>query len=417
MTSEDDENNQKKNAELLGNFSGVINRKVNSGLDYLVILDDIFDFLDPLIPFDRIGIALLEQNGEQVRLKWVKSKIPAKNLNVGYVAPLKGSSLDDLAKTWKPRIINDVVEYLQKHPSSKSTASLIRDGMLSSLTFPLSAGNEAVGFAFFSSAKPNAYRDAHIELFSGIVDELSMLVQYGKLNLSFESKKSSGEVLRSTLHELRSPLSIIQGYVELMKDKDWFHQLDDVNKNLFSILQRNTDAMFGIISELANSEKPENDPHKIKKQEVTLATFCREIAADGNILATRKKINFELKISAALPLIWIFDPYKIKQVLDNLLTNAVKFSHTGSKITFIVNLDSKNNLVFSVEDTGQGIPQNEIHNLFQKFGKTSVRPTAGESSTGLGLNISKQIITSHGGNIGVESKVGIGSVFSLSLPV
>jgi signal transduction histidine kinase len=102
-------------------------------------------------------------------------------------------------------------------------------------------------------------------------------------------------------------------------------------------------------------------------------------------------------------------------VLENLFSNAVKYSRRGSEARFSFRREP-DRLVFSVTDTGLGIPAEEIPKLFQEFGKTSVRPTEGEQSTGLGLAIAKRIVEQHKGQIMVESKPGPGSTFTFWIP-
>jgi signal transduction histidine kinase len=101
-------------------------------------------------------------------------------------------------------------------------------------------------------------------------------------------------------------------------------------------------------------------------------------------------------------------------VLDNLLSNAIKYSYPESNVT--ISIVQKEEVIVTVKDEGQGIPKDELGDLFKPFSQTSVEATAGEKSTGLGLAIAKNIIKAHDGNIEVESEVGVGSTFFVSLP-
>lgn len=400
--------------KLLATMSGFISRKLNAGLDYRVILDDIFDFLDVIIPFDRISIAMLANNDEDVSLKWMKSKREAHNLLLGFRAKLKGSSLEHIALTRQPRIINDLGRYLDDNPKSLSTRRIVDDGIISSLTFPLISENSVVGFAFFSSTERHTYNEDHIKLFSGIVDELSTLVHYGKLNDFFESHKSSEQIVRTTLHELKSPIAVIQGYLDLMIDEEWYQQLDEDSRSLFYVLRRNTETMLSLVSELAESNRFKSDTEGLDVKEVNLRAFLQEIASYARVLTGAKKISLTADFAEDLPETWFFDRNRIKQVVDNLLTNAIKFSNPGTQIRFIVHVEDEK-IHFTINDTGPGIPQQEMPKLFQDFGKTSVRPTAGESSSGLGLAICKRIVEKHGGTIEARSQVGLGSTFNFCL--
>jgi signal transduction histidine kinase len=112
---------------------------------------------------------------------------------------------------------------------------------------------------------------------------------------------------------------------------------------------------------------------------------------------------------------WRLDPNKIRQVVDNLLTNAIKFSPPGSTINVEV-AALTGAVAFAVQDQGPGIPESEHHKLFKDFGRTSVLPTGGEKSTGLGLAICRKIVEAHRGTITAENLPKRGCVFRVTLP-
>ena len=135
----------------------------------------------------------------------------------------------------------------------------------------------------------------------------------------------------------------------------------------------------------------------------------------NRILAERKGIAIVEETEPGLPALAL-DPWKFEQVLYNLISNAVKFSERGTTVT-VRCVRHGDQVVLSVRDHGQGIPAEELDRLFKPFSRTSVRATAGESSTGLGLAIVKRIIDGHAARVHVDSVVGQGSVFSISLPI
>ncbi|MCF8364603.1 MAG: ATP-binding protein [Bacteroidales bacterium] len=106
----------------------------------------------------------------------------------------------------------------------------------------------------------------------------------------------------------------------------------------------------------------------------------------------------------------------MEQVLNNLISNAIKFSNPGSKIRVIA-FRSNGEITIGIKDEGQGMTEEDIKKLFTPFSKLSSKTTAGEKSTGLGLSITKKIIIGHGGKIWVESTVGVGTTFYFSLPI
>lgn len=151
-------------------------KRMNRGESYDDILSLTFTKLSHFIPFDRIGIALLDEEGIKLSQDWVKSKVPAKHLKENFSIPLKDTSLEEIIETGRPRIINDIEVYFDTHPNSKSTDLIIKDGIRSSLTCPIIFENHPIGVIFFSSATPYSYSKEHLNFFSEISEELSIIV-------------------------------------------------------------------------------------------------------------------------------------------------------------------------------------------------------------------------------------------------
>jgi len=158
-----------------------ITRRVNEGLLINEILDHVYESFFSLIPYDRIGLALLEEDNTVVRAFWAHSEAMEVNLPVGYSAILAGSSLEDIISTGRPRILNDLEDYLEKHPNSDSTRRIVEEGMRSSLTCPLVAKGQPVGFLFFSSIKANTYSEAHQQIFLQIAGQLAVALEKGRI--------------------------------------------------------------------------------------------------------------------------------------------------------------------------------------------------------------------------------------------
>ena len=133
------------------------------------------------------------------------------------------------------------------------------------------------------------------------------------------------------------------------------------------------------------------------------------------ILASPKDQTLIAEIPDSLPVV-SFDRRRISQVLDNLLSNAVKYTEPGGDLKLRART-SKSFVTIEVIDNGQGIPAAELPKVFEEFVTTSARPTAGETSTGLGLAIAKRLIEAHGGTISVTSTEGVGTTFRLTLPI
>jgi signal transduction histidine kinase len=128
-----------------------------------------------------------------------------------------------------------------------------------------------------------------------------------------------------------------------------------------------------------------------------------------------RQIQLSFETDEDLPVL-LLDPAKMEQVLNNLISNAIKFSYPGSSVEIHITKE-KSQVLISVRDEGQGIPVDELDDLFKWFGKTSIKGTGGEGSTGLGLAIAQRIVLEHHGTIWVESEMGQGSTFYVSLPI
>ena len=196
-----------------------VTAQINAGLTLDEILNQIFESFKSIIPYDRIGFSLLEENGRVVRTKWVRSNTATVNITPGYTARMEGSNLQRIVETGQPRIINDLPTYLIEHPESESTRLIVEEGMRSSLTFPLVGMHHPIGFIFFNSMQLNTYQIRHVQLFLQYSGQLSKS-RLKKPALSAVNRGSRSDekqiFLGITAHDLRSPIAIITNYVEYL---------------------------------------------------------------------------------------------------------------------------------------------------------------------------------------------------------
>lgn len=158
-----------------------ITEKINQGIFIRDVMDYVFDTFRPFIPYDRIGLALLEDGGKSVRAHWARSDSMNVQLEIGYVQEMAGSSLNQILLTEEPRVINDLEAYASAHPESESTRLILGEGIRSSLTCPLVAMDRPIGFLFFSSVEKGAYQNLHQRLFRRIASLLAVIVEKSRL--------------------------------------------------------------------------------------------------------------------------------------------------------------------------------------------------------------------------------------------
>jgi len=389
--------------------------RINTGLNLAEVLDLIFESFRQVIPYNRIGIALLTDDGQNVRACCSHSDQSRVVLKDGFSARLKNSSLAQIIRNGQPRILNDLEQYLSAKPRSTSTRMIVAEGMRSSLTCPLVIQTKPVGFMFFSSIQKNTYHDAHINLFQKIADQVAVIIEKGRLyqNLAALNDEKT-KFLGIAAHDLRSPIGIIKSYADILL-AGLGGNLNNKQTEFVKTIAGNCTRMLNLINDLLDISAIESGKLILNKTPLELEIFFNKYAENAVHLAAVKSIHFETAIAPGLPPIEI-DPNRITQVLDNLISNAIKFSMPGTTISLMVQR-KKNVLEIRVIDQGPGIPQTEIAKLFKPFSRTSIQPTGGEKSTGLGLAIVRRIVEAHNGKIRVESEPGRGSEFIVTIPI
>lgn len=393
--------------------------KINSTFLLEEILEQAYDAFAPLLPYDRIGLALIEEgyNGnKQVVAKWAKSEFDNIKIRPGFKAGLAGSSLETIITTGKPRILNDLEEYLQAHPQSHATNLAVKEGIRSSLTCPLIAMGKPIGFIFFSSREKNTYRDIHIEIFLELASFLSNTVEKSTLYQQLlELNEEKSRLIGLVAHDLRNPIGVIQGFIEIIKIKKPGEELSPRHLTYLDKMYQTCQRMLGIVDTFLDVRLIESGQLVLSPRKLSINKFLDEYLESTEILAASKDISIKRKIQPDLPEIK-FDGNRIEQVLHNLFDNAIKYADHGTQITLEAQ-KVQNGVQISVTDQGKGIPEDEIPMIFREFHRGNHNFLAKERSTGIGLMIVKRLVEAHGGNIRVESQIGKGSTFLFTLPL
>ena len=264
------------------------------------------------------------------------------------------------------------------------------------------------------SAETEELRSNMISL-NNELNNLTRELQKNNIQLD-QLNKLKNQFLGMAAHDLRNPISTIMMFSELVLESEPSeYNISEPLQKILKVIKNSSEFMLRLLEELLDVVKIESGKLELNFEKVQLETFLRKNMDINMLLAAKKEIKLILNIPQPLPEI-AFDPVKIEQVLNNLISNAIKYSHKKTTIT-VSAFSAGQQLIISVQDEGQGIPENELQKVFVPFSLISVKGTAGEKSTGLGLSIVKRIVTGHLGRIWVESEVGKGSVFSFTLPL
>lgn len=222
--------------------------------------------------------------------------------------------------------------------------------------------------------------------------------------------------LANMSHEIRTPINTIIGFSELIKNEN----LPSQKRNKYSgIIEENSQSLLRLIDDIIDVAKIEANELKIRKEACSLGELFAELELTyTNFLKRRQKTNldliFQLPEEAHHDVIFT-DPYRLKQILNNLYINALKYTEVGH-IEIGYTILNENKLRFFVSDTGAGIPANRIKNIFKRFSYSNETSSSETSGSGLGLSICKDLAVLLGGEINLKSVEGEGSVFFLTLP-
>jgi signal transduction histidine kinase len=230
-----------------------------------------------------------------------------------------------------------------------------------------------------------------------------------------ESDRLKSAFLANMSHEIRTPMNSIVGFGQLITSNT---VSDSRKEEFYAMINSSCDDLLSIVNDIIDISKIEAGQLKIKPETVELHQILKEVHEWGIVKIQHKKKTFPLKLD--IPRVNEFkltiDRFRFRQVIQNLIDNAIKFTHEG-ELRFGYELIRKNWLRFYVKDTGIGIPANQLSLIFESFRQMESAISRNFGGTGLGLAISKKLIEQMGGTIGVESKEHVGSEFWFEIPV
>ena len=230
-----------------------------------------------------------------------------------------------------------------------------------------------------------------------------------------QSEKFKEQFLANMSHEIRTPMNAIVGLTGLLEKT----KMDTLQEKYVKAIHQSADNLLGIISEILDFSKIESGQIQLEHINFSVTDCMKEVLTSLKNLADEKSLAFTCTVDARIPGTINGDPFRLKQILINLAGNGIKFTDRGS-VTMHATLketdDGRTVVQFSVSDTGIGIPQDKLQDVFKSFVQASSSTTRQYGGTGLGLSISKQLVELQGGNIGVESTPGEGTTFTFEIP-
>ena len=275
-------------------------------------------------------------------------------------------------------------------------------------------------------------RENHRSFFAAVVLDLTsherneqIIEKQRELAVQLEQgSRYKSEFLANMSHELRTPLNSIILLSKLLKE----NRLENLSENqvdYLNVIHDSGNNLMELINDVLDISKIEAGEMSFKLREVPILELCKHIEGTFRPIADQKGLNFSVQCAETEPKIMITDPLRIEQILKNLLSNAIKFTEKGSvSLTAEISRNGESDgkreqkeISFRVEDTGIGIPEDQLSQIFEAFRQVDGSDERRYGGTGLGLYISKEIASALGGEIAVCSTPGEGSLFSLQLPV
>jgi signal transduction histidine kinase len=229
-----------------------------------------------------------------------------------------------------------------------------------------------------------------------------------------ELDRLKAEFVSVASHEIKTPLSVIRGYVTLLAD-GIYGDVNDQQKKTLEAVNAQTDRLARLVHRLLDVSRFEAGGARLELREIDLQSFFDDLTSDFRVLAVQNGIDFPVRLADDLPPRILGDEDRLSEVLGNLLSNAFKFTDSGGTIR-VEACRRDGGVEVEVEDTGVGIPEEKLPRIFEKFYQVENDAQPRSVGSGLGLAIAREIVEAHGGTIGAESQEGKGTRFRVFLP-
>ena len=315
-----------------------------------------------------------------------------------------------------------MVENVFTDPRVDSLEFFENDGLLSFLVVPLVATNSALGCLVFLNREAHEFGDEEIEFVSTLAGQAAMAIHHAELYEESRRQaqelrgahKIKDEFLRAVSSQLKTPLNVITGYTDMFRE-GLLGSMTPIQEKAIETVARQSKDLHGLINSVLQVSNIEAEPLHLEIHELNIWEFLSEM-----------RLLYDTPLTKDVKLIWncpsdfpivLGDRRKLRHIVENLISNAIKFTEHGSITVSAHYLVGKKMLEIKVADTGRGIPEEQISTIFERFRRGEDAATgAPRSGVGLGLYIVKKFLDLLGGKIHVESHTGRGSTFTVQIP-
>lgn len=349
--------------------------------------------------------------------KGIRKRIEEEKFNFEAVLASMSEGVLVVDNEHRIRLVNESFRRLfqiKTDPKGQSVLSAIRDASIEELIrSTLATGGAQVReispphlsqLHFVANAVPLRDEQGRINGVVGVFHDISRLRQLEEVRREFVANVS---------HELRTPLSIFHGYLENLLDNPEISPGE--MQDILAIMRKHSLRLNALLEDLLTIARLESRRDKLDLVELQPETFVRNILKDWRLKLDERKITATVEAGPGLPPL-VADAFRMEQVLNNLLENAIKFTPEGGRIVISVATEDSH-LEIRVADTGVGIPPSDLPHVFDQFYRVEKARSREAGGTGLGLSIVKHIVTLHGGSVKAESVLGKGTAIILRFPL
>lgn len=379
-----------------------ISKQLNSTFDHMTLLRQIISAATELIDCEEASILLIEPSTGELHFVITSNQNPHTMQDI--IVPMEGSIAGWIATHGEPRVIQDVANE-PSHFQSVDEASGFQTQNL--LGVPMKTHDKVIGvLEAVNKVNGSKFTETDINTLTILASQAAIAIENARLF-------RQSDFIAEMVHELRTPLMALRASTSLLLRSDL---PGERREEIVSTMQNETHRLMRLTSEFLDLAQMESGRAKLDIEPFDLLPLFKESIDIVQPQASEKQVSFHIKeADFAID----GDRGKLKQVLLNLLTNAIKYNRVGGSVTLSATSvygHERPMAQISVADTGEGISQEDQKQMFQKFFRVK-GSAARESGTGLGLVISKHIVEAHGGSIWLESEEGTGTTFFFVVPV
>jgi signal transduction histidine kinase len=382
-----------------------VTERINAGLLLPEVMDKAYRALRTLVPYDRLCLALLDRDGRELTVRWVRSEAPRVFLETGYWRPLAGSGLADLVVSRQPRIINDLPGHLAENPESETTRLLVAEGMRSDLACPLTVRSRVVGLLFFASMAAGAYRRSHQMILAQLAGPLALIIEKsGRYQDLQELAELRGRLLAGAGAALAAPLEATLALLEQLAGEG----LDPARRELVR-------RALAVQAELAERVRALQEAAALGAGGPDLAIQATDLnaLAEGVVRAHReaaaaRSIRLTLEGAPGDATVQA-DPRLLARAVEALAGHLLSRSAPGGRLVLgWRNLENHVQVRISAPDLG--LARDQLPGLY------ALPATQPGEEAGFGLALARRIVEAHGGHLQADSSLEAGTAFTVWLP-